>query len=191
MRKKDETKRIKILDATAAIILREGAAAVSTTKVAREVGIAQSNVYLYFQNKDELLQSVYEREMIQVKEAPEMALLLDSSLSIEERINHYFSSLYHYALANPESLTLIEQIKFLQHGDEQRLDESTYRPVEELLTAGVSAGIVEDLPVDLYMTAIFSTLHHHAKNIKTGKYPESAYPYPKIHALLWAIIQKK
>ncbi|MFQ7236951.1 MAG: TetR/AcrR family transcriptional regulator, partial [Enterococcus hulanensis] len=55
MKKKDNTKITKILDATVQIILHEGAAAVSTVKVAKIVGIAQSNVYLYFKNKNDLL----------------------------------------------------------------------------------------------------------------------------------------
>lgn len=58
MKKKDDSKIVKIQEATAQIILTEGIAKVSTVKVAKLVGIAQSNVYLYFKNKNDLLLSL-------------------------------------------------------------------------------------------------------------------------------------
>ncbi|WCJ49452.1 TetR/AcrR family transcriptional regulator [Lactiplantibacillus plantarum] len=61
MKRKDMNKQVKIQDAVAAIILAEGPAGVSTTKVAKHVGIAQSNVYLYFKNKQALIDSMRAR----------------------------------------------------------------------------------------------------------------------------------
>jgi Transcriptional regulator len=51
MKKKDDEKYQKIIQAAIQIILEDGAATLSTTKVAKRVAISQSNIYIYFKNK--------------------------------------------------------------------------------------------------------------------------------------------
>lgn len=59
------------------IIIDEGAAAISTTKVAKKVGISQSNIYLYFKDKRALLDGVYLREIGRLEETTGMKQMLD------------------------------------------------------------------------------------------------------------------
>ena len=80
MKKKDMNKQVKIQDAVAAIILAEGPAGVSTTKVAKRVGIAQSNVYLYFKNKQALIDSVYARETNRILSTTDLTAAIDAKV---------------------------------------------------------------------------------------------------------------
>ena len=86
MKKKDMNKQVKIQDAVAAIILAEGPAGVSTTKVAKRVGIAQSNVYLYFKNKQALIDSVYARETNRILSTTDLDRLSDSTIDVTNNI---------------------------------------------------------------------------------------------------------
>lgn len=174
MKKKDETKFTKIQDAVAKIILTEGVASVSTIKVAKIVGIAQSNVYLYFKNKNEMLNSVYQREITNIKTSTDLEQLLNKELPLSDRIDGYLSSIYHYSLAHPDSLTLIEQIKMLNL-TQSDFFVSTDDIVGAMMQEGIAAKYLKDLPVSLHMTAIFNIMHQHALNIKNGLYPADRY----------------
>ncbi|MDT2658843.1 TetR/AcrR family transcriptional regulator [Enterococcus hulanensis] len=178
MKKKDNTKITKILDATVQIILHEGAAAVSTVKVAKIVGIAQSNVYLYFKNKNDLLLSAYNRELEQIKAMGRLETLNDSNIPVKIRINNYIRSVFDYAIQHPDGLTLIEQIKMLNISEDSLYENNTI--VINLLNEAISVGYLKKLPVNLHMTTVFNVLHRHALNIKEGLYDQQKYTYDAV-----------
>ncbi len=97
MKKKDLTKEKKILDATVQIIIDEGAAAISTTKVAKKVGISQSNIYLYFKDKRALLDGVYLREIGRLEETTGMKQMLDPNEAMIPRVFSYLKALYDFS----------------------------------------------------------------------------------------------
>ncbi|MDA5388918.1 TetR/AcrR family transcriptional regulator [Loigolactobacillus backii] len=190
MKKRDITKEERILNATAQIIINEGAAAVSTTKVAKKVNIAQSNIYLYFKDKRTLLSSVYRRELEKVVATTDMAQITDSELPLRQRLRTYTRSIYDFALANPDSLTVIEQIKSLRGQGQAYIDDAMKiaNPVTVLLNAGIKAGILRPTHVSLHMTAVFSIVQRHVQNIKNGIYPADKFTYEDISAMIWGAI---
>jgi AcrR family transcriptional regulator len=191
MRKRDNSKEKKIQNAVAEIILSEGAAAVSTTRVAKKVGIAQSNVYLYFKNKEALIDSVFEREMNKVRQAPGMAQLQDETLTLEERINSYLNGLLSFAVENPESLVLIGDIKFLRKvSTEAALTETPVNnAVVKLLIEGINAGMLKELPISLMTAFIFSTVQAYGVGVEKGSYNE-ADSRELVLQTLWDAIKK-
>lgn len=194
MRKKDETKQTKILDAAADIILKQGAAAVSTVKVAKAVGISQSNIYLYFKNKDALLISVYQREMSKIDEAGGLDRLLDRTISVTDRLNLYLESIYDYAVANPDSLTLIQQVKFLFGQYDSNPFSETFQngnnPVVTLIEEAISAGVLKQVPVSVVMSLVFSVIHTHTLNMQRGLYDEVAFGFDTFAQLVMTGIKK-
>ncbi|MBC6310416.1 TetR/AcrR family transcriptional regulator [Listeria sp. FSL L7-1582] len=188
MRKKDFSKIDKIQDATVELILKEGAAAVSTIRIAKKVGISQSNVYLYFKNKDELIDSVFAREMGKVKfEQQEMN---DKTLRFEQRFEAYIRSLYDFALTDPDSLVLIREIKFLK-GQQQEINPTEMgnsNVVEELLQTGITEKIIKPLPIALIMGFVFNTIQAHSMNILKGVYTEADCDYSEISQLIWSAL---
>lgn len=190
MKKKDNTKEAKILDATAAIILSEGASAVSTTKVAKKVGIAQSNIYIYFKDKDDLLKSVLKREQQKITIAGGTQLLQDEQAPTVERLNAWIHSLYEFALKNPDSLLLIEQIKFLQGRiqDEQYDLFKMSDLVSNLIERGIQEGILRPLHPSFHMTIVFMTIRCHTQNLAHQIYPSDQYAFSAIRELIWDAI---
>ena len=61
-------KRERILTAAERIFARRGFFAAKVSDVAKEAGVADGTIYLYFKSKDDLLISVFERRMQQVNE---------------------------------------------------------------------------------------------------------------------------
>ncbi len=62
-------KRDRILTAAERIFARHGFFAAKVSDVAKEAGVADGTIYLYFKSKDELLISLFERRMQQVNDA--------------------------------------------------------------------------------------------------------------------------
>ncbi|AYG38373.1 TetR family transcriptional regulator [Lactobacillus pentosus] len=192
MKKKDMNKQAKIQDAVAAIILAEGPAGVSTTKVAKRVGIAQSNVYLYFKNKQALIDSVYARETTRILSTTDIARLSDATIDLSTRIRLYVQQVYDYSLAHPDSLTIMQQIKAL-NGQPMTVLPGVADPnniVVKLLTAAVDAQVIKPLPVSLHMGVVFSTIHTHTTNISQGRYSATQYSFDDIFQLIWDAMKR-
>ena len=62
-------KRERILSAAERIFARHGFFAAKVSDVAKEAGVADGTIYLYFKSKDDLLISLFERRMQQLNEA--------------------------------------------------------------------------------------------------------------------------
>ncbi|MGA3271257.1 TetR/AcrR family transcriptional regulator [Lactiplantibacillus pentosus] len=192
MKKKDMNKQAKIQDAVAAIILAEGPAGVSTTKVAKRVGIAQSNVYLYFKNKQALIDSVYARETTRILSTTDIARLSDATIDLSTRIRLYVQQVYDYSLAHPDSLTIMQQIKAL-NGQPMTMLPGVADPnniVVKLLTAAVDAQVIKPLPVSLHMGVVCSTIHTHTTNISQGRYSATQYSFDDIFQLIWDAMKR-
>src|SRR3954470_17535338 len=67
-------KRRLILDAAELIFARHGFFAAKVSDVAKEAGVADGTIYLYFKNKDDLLISLFETRMQQVNDALRVAI---------------------------------------------------------------------------------------------------------------------
>src|SRR5215831_12328328 len=67
-------KRERILDAAERIFARHGFFAAKVSDVAKEAGVADGTIYLYFKSKDDLLISLFGRRMQQLNAALRTAI---------------------------------------------------------------------------------------------------------------------
>src|SRR5438309_4826150 len=67
-------KRERILTAAERIFARHGFFAAKVSDVAKEAGVADGTIYLYFKSKDDLLISVFERRMVELNDALRAAI---------------------------------------------------------------------------------------------------------------------
>ncbi|WP_054725155.1 TetR/AcrR family transcriptional regulator [Paucilactobacillus hokkaidonensis] len=161
MKIKDENKRQQILTATASIITHEGAAAVSTTKVAKQVGIGQSSLYTYFTNKQALLSAVFAQEQQKLASLIIGAGVADDTLTIKARLMRYAQTMVKFAIANPDSLVIIEQIKFLPDFNGPSLNDPQ-NPIVQLFQMAIDAGALPKL-------MLASILHQFCGGITTWR----------------------
>src|SRR5690242_9445115 len=67
-------KRERILSAAERIFARHGFFAAKVSDVAKEAGVADGTIYLYFKSKDDLLIALFERRMLELTEALQGAI---------------------------------------------------------------------------------------------------------------------
>ena len=59
MRRKDDEKQKSIKEAVIKLILKEGFHGTSISKIAKEAGVSPATVYIYYENKEIMLQDIY------------------------------------------------------------------------------------------------------------------------------------
>lgn len=59
MRRKDDEKEQRIRNAVIEVVLEEGFGGASIAKIARRAGVSPATVYIYHENKETMLQSIY------------------------------------------------------------------------------------------------------------------------------------
>jgi len=70
----DAIKRTKILKAAVKVFAQEGFFNAKVEQIAKMAGVATGTTYLYFENKDDILISIFEEEMIPIIESMRVAL---------------------------------------------------------------------------------------------------------------------
>jgi len=108
-----EEVRASILDAAGDLFLHEGFENVSIRRIAEKIEYAPSTIYLYFQDKDDLLATICE-EMFQ-KLALRLEKLLEKNLSPMERVRQGLKLYIEFGLAHPNHYLVTFNVHALVH----------------------------------------------------------------------------
>ncbi len=83
------SKREKILKAAIKIFARDGFFNAKVEDIARQAGVATGTTYLYFKNKDDLLISIFEEEMMPIIKSAEEAI--DAAEMADEKLRAFIA----------------------------------------------------------------------------------------------------
>ena len=83
-------KKSQIIDAAIKVFAQKGFYNSKVSDVAREAGIADGTIYLYFKNKDDLLISLFEIKVEELLETFNKALL--AFKSAKDKLNEFISN---------------------------------------------------------------------------------------------------
>ena len=153
-------KRERILAAAERIFARHGFFASKVAEIAKEAGVADGTIYLYFKSKDELLISLFEDRMAQVNTALAKAI---EGLGPTEQLRAFVKTYLRLIDAEPaaaEVLTieLRQSNKFMKEYDNPRFVEFL-RLLGGIITAGQERGVFDDtIPSHVLARMIFGML---------------------------------
>ncbi|HNW58625.1 MAG TPA: TetR/AcrR family transcriptional regulator [bacterium] len=99
-------KRDRILKAAISVFAERGFYNAKMEDIAREAGVAVGTTYLYFENKDDLMISIFEEEMAPI--ITRMRELLAASQSAGEKIATFIRSHLTFVEQNPDMAHLLE-----------------------------------------------------------------------------------
>jgi AcrR family transcriptional regulator len=107
MRYKDENKRDAIFRATIQLLNEVGFADISMSKIARHANVSSSTIYVYFDNKDDMLRKLY----LNVKEtmSRQMTRHLNESISTRDAHRWIMRDLLDFILNNKDYFLFMEQ----------------------------------------------------------------------------------
>ena len=107
MRKKDDEKEKSIKEAVIKLILEQGFHGTSISKIAKEAGVSPATVYIYYENKEIMLQAIYQEYSEEIFDS-----LLDKlrgGLEGNEFVDRLIRSYYTYILEHEEIFHFVDQ----------------------------------------------------------------------------------
>lgn len=155
MRVKDEIKQEAIIKATVALVNEIGFASSSVSKIAKRANVSPATIYIYFENKEDLLVSTY----IKIKSCLADALMgnFDTSLPIRDTLLKAGNNLFKYIIAQPDMFYFTEQFANSPFNNDKVKTqvEAAYLPMIDLLQFGMDQKIIKNVPLELLLAHLF------------------------------------
>lgn len=109
MRHKDENKNESIFNATIELINEQGLAEISMSKIAKKAKVSASTIYVYFENKEDLLNKLF----LNVKKKMSLEIFnnFDDSTPLQKAFETSLRKFIHFILANKDYFLFIEQFQ--------------------------------------------------------------------------------
>ncbi|GAB7386390.1 fatty acid metabolism transcriptional regulator FadR [Bacillaceae bacterium] len=160
-RTKNREKYHLILNAAQKVIAQNGFHRSQISKIAREAGVADGTIYLYFKNKEEILISLFrERLGEQIKACQEAVKKADNAIEALKKI----CQIHYDRMENNIDFAYVTQIELRQPTLELRkaigqMMKPYYELIEKILRQGIEEGIFRpDLNVKLARFLLFGAI---------------------------------
>jgi TetR/AcrR family fatty acid metabolism transcriptional regulator len=159
--KQKKPKYKQIIDAAVIVIAENGYHQAQVSKIAKQAGVADGTIYLYFKNKEDILVSLFQEKMGVFIEKIE-----DEIRSVETAAEKLFTLIEtHFSLlADDHHLAIVTQLELRQSNKELRLRinevlKGYFNVVDKIITAGKETGeFREGLDHRLARQMIFGTI---------------------------------
>ena len=116
-----------IQDAAMRVIARKGMAAATMQEIAEEAGIAKGTIYLYFRDRDELVEKTFERAITELHKQIDAALDRDEPFA--EKLRSVLMAEMAFFRENREFFRLYNSLKFPEgNAQQQRRQKRTCQP---------------------------------------------------------------
>lgn len=186
--KRDKPKFKQIIDAAVVVIAENGYHHAQVSKIAKQAGVADGTIYLYFKNKEDILISVFQEKMGLFVENLKK-IISDGTTSSEKLLkmveNHF------RVLATDHHLAIVTQLELRQSNKEIRMKinevlKEYLMLLDDILIEGLENGeFQEELDIRLARHMVFGTID---ETITTWVMNEQKYDLmklaPKVHRLL-------
>lgn len=116
--KRDKPKYKQIIDAAVIAIAESGYHQAQVSKIAKQAGIADGTIYLYFKNKEDILISLFEEKMAVFVE--NLQKIIKNENSASEKLGQMIENHFR-VLSNDHHLATVTQLELRQSNKEIRL----------------------------------------------------------------------
>ncbi|EMR05087.1 Fatty acid metabolism regulator protein [Bhargavaea cecembensis DSE10] len=152
----------QIVDAAVIAIAENGYHQAQVSKIAKQAGVADGTIYLYFKNKEDILVSVFREKMALFMDNLR-PVLEDGQMSSEDKlfrmIENHFNVLY-----SDRHLAIVTQLELRQSNKELRLKingvlKDYLSMLDRILQEGIERGeFEEDMDIRLARQMVFGTV---------------------------------
>lgn len=159
--KRDKPKYKQIVDAAVIVIAENGYHQAQVSKIAKEAGVADGTIYLYFKNKEDILISVFREKMAVF--VGNLEAILEEEIDTRERLFRLIDN--HFSILHKDRhLAIVTQLELRQSNKElrTRINEvlkEYLSLLDKILKAGIESGELDgDLDVRLARQMVFGTI---------------------------------
>lgn len=159
--KRNRPKYKQIIDAAIIVIAQNGYHQAQVSKIAKQAGVADGTIYLYFKNKEDILISVFEEKMGVFIE--DLQKIMNQSKTATEKLIKMIDN-HFQVLANNYHLAMVTQLELRQSNKELRLKINTILKeylnlLDDILNEGITQGEFNvNMDVRLARQMVFGTI---------------------------------
>ncbi|MEH7545048.1 TetR family transcriptional regulator [Neobacillus bataviensis] len=159
--KKNKPKYMQIIDAAVIVIAENGYHQAQVSKIAKQAGVADGTIYLYFKNKEDILISLFEEKMGEFVEKIEEKIA--GKVTAEEKLLMMIET-HFQLLSDDHHMAIVTQLELRQSNKELRLRinavlKGYLQVIEKIILEGKETGeFSSDLDVRLARQMIFGTI---------------------------------
>jgi len=169
VRRRDGKKEQAIFDAAIRLITANGFADTSMSKIAKAAGVSPATIYVYFENKEDMLNKTYshvKREM-----ASALANGLSPELSVAEAFKVIWYNFFNYTLDNSVKFSFTEQFANSPIVDRVRKEEgmSYFLPLLAWFERGIREKVFRNISMELFAAFAFAPVMALAKQHNCGE----------------------
>ena len=161
MVKKDKPKYKQIIDAAVIVIAENGYHQAQVSKIAKQAGVADGTIYLYFKNKEDILISVFQEKMGVFVSELEKIIAKDASAA--DKLGMMINS--HYSLlASDLHLAIVTQLELRQSNHDIRMKINNVlrgylKLMDRILVSGMESGeFDQNMDIRLARQMVFGTM---------------------------------
>ncbi|WP_055069550.1 TetR/AcrR family transcriptional regulator [Clostridium massiliamazoniense] len=191
MKCKDDNKLINIFNATLELINESGLSGTSMSKIAKRANISSSTIYVYFENKEDLLLKLYLR--VKNKMNFEMYKNIDESDSFEVVYETVLKKFINFISNNKDYFLFMEQFQnspIIQSISKEDTNEIVI-PLNKLYSSGKKQGAIKDIDNNLLIIYTFYPAMQFVKDYFNGKVDLNEETIDQIVKLSWDAIKKQ
>ncbi|AIM15831.1 TetR/AcrR family transcriptional regulator [Neobacillus sp.] len=186
--KKMKPKYMQIIDAAVVVIAENGYHQAQVSKIAKQAGVADGTIYLYFKNKEDILISLFEEKMGQFVENIEEKIA--GKKSAAEKLLMMIET-HFQLLSDDHHMAIVTQLELRQSNKELRLKindvlKGYLQLIDKIIMEGKESGeFSSSLDVRLSRQMIFGTIDEIVTSwvMSEQKFNLRALA-PKVHSLL-------
>jgi TetR/AcrR family transcriptional regulator, fatty acid metabolism regulator protein len=188
MLKKNKPKYMQIIEAAVVVIAENGYHQAQVSKIARQAGVADGTIYLYFKNKEDILISLFEEKMGSFVEKIEKNIAGNDSATekLLMMVENHFK-----LLSEDHHLAIVTQLELRQSNKDLRLKindvlKGYLKAIDQILASGIESGeFSASLDIRLARQMIFGTID---ETVTTWVMNDQKYSLPDlapaVHKLL-------
>ncbi len=187
MRTKDETKVKLILKTALKMVARVGLAGLKMSDLAKEAGVATGTVYIYFEDKNQLIFELYHYLMhVSINDlAPQILETDPLKIKIKKIARNYLED----NINNPEYGAFLEQYfrsPYFHKEDSTRVQkEITKQPLYQLMVEGQRQSLIKEADPELLVTLVYGMLNELAKVSVYTQKPLTSAEWELTFSVLW------
>lgn len=159
--KKSGPKYMQIIDAAVVVIAENGYHQAQVSKIAKQAGVADGTIYLYFENKEDILISLFREKMGNFVER--IGELIAGKTTAKEKLLVMIEA--HFSLLSENHhLAIVTQLELRQSNKELRLKindvlKGYLKVIDSIVAEGIVKGeFSKELEVRLARQMIFGTI---------------------------------
>lgn len=190
MREKDTNKKNSIFEATLELINTQGLANLSMAKIAKLANVSPATIYIYFENKDALINQLY----LKTKQEMSAAVFaqVDASQDLKQQYCQILRNFIVFIMESKKEFLFLEQLQNVPVIAEKTQEETDelFSALVELYALGIEQGRLKDVDLRILATATSSIAMEYVKSVHKGLFTGSEQEITQIIAICWDAVAK-